>query len=65
MIHIEHIVNVNLCYIQFYIAQLKIQMRRNNLAVIISGAAMPYSAVWVITIYIFYILTFITVDRGP
>ena len=52
----SNLVNVNLCYIdiELCIAQLGTQVRRlgtqvrgNILAVSISGAALPYSAVWV------------------
>ena len=51
----SNLVNVNLCYIEIElcIAQLGTQVRRlgtqvhgNILAVSISGAALPYSAVW-------------------
>ena len=51
----SNLVNVNLCYIEIElcIAQLRTQVRRlvtqvrgNILAVSISGAALPYSAVW-------------------
>ena len=44
----NNLVNVNLCYIEIElcIAQLRTQVRGNILAVSISGAALPYSAVW-------------------
>ena len=51
----SNLVNVNLCYIEIElcIAQLGTQVRRlgtqvrgNILAVSISGAVLPYSAVW-------------------
>ena len=54
----SNLVNVNLCYIEIElcIAQLGTQVRRlgtqmrgNILVVSISGAALPYSAVWYVT----------------
>ena len=46
----SNLVNVNLCYIdiELCIAQLGTQVRGNILAVSISGAALPYSAVWLV-----------------
>ena len=54
----SNLVNVNLCHIEIElcIAQLGTQVRRlgtqvcgNILVVSISGAALPYSAVWYVT----------------
>ena len=40
----SNLMNANLYYISLYIAQLGTEVRRSILAIIISGAAMPYSA---------------------
>ena len=49
----SNLVNVNLCYIEIElcIAQLRTQVRGNILAVSISGAALPNSAVWTVNMF--------------